>query len=75
MGGVAAMLVAFPLFGPVFAGMIALATLCFVAFGRNVMGSSSLPRGSTIDVEAVRRYREQRPETTITEAAAIVARR
>jgi hypothetical protein len=74
LGGAAASGVAFALFGVTPAGMVALATLCFAAFGPSIVGTSSVPPGE-IDPRAVRRYREQNPGTTITEAASTVAGR
>ncbi|MBF4607721.1 hypothetical protein [Curtobacterium sp. VKM Ac-1393] len=72
-GGVTASLVAFALFGAAPAGIVVLATLCFAAFGPSIVGSAAVPSGK-IDPREVRRYRQDHPGTTISEAAAAVAR-
>jgi hypothetical protein len=75
LGGLAAAILAYSLFGPMYAGILALATLCFTAFGSPILGSTTTLATGPIDPEAVRRYRESHPGTTISEAAAVVARK
>jgi hypothetical protein len=75
LGGLAAAVLAYPLFGPMYAGILALATLCFATFGSPIVGSTAIPATGLIDPEVVRRYREAHPGTTISEAAAVVARK
>lgn len=75
LGGLAAAILAYSLFGPMYAGILALATLCFAAFGSPVVGSTTTLATGPIDPESVRRYREAHPGTTISEAAAVVARK
>jgi hypothetical protein len=72
-GGLLASSVACALFGAAPGGMVALATLCFAAFGPSIIGSSSVPSGE-IDPREVRRFRQDRPGPTISEAAAAVTR-
>lgn len=74
LGGLAAAILAYALFGPIYAGILALATLCFAAFGRSIIGSTTILATKPIDAEAVRRYREEHPGATISEAASVVAR-
>ncbi|WP_139199833.1 hypothetical protein [Curtobacterium sp. MCBA15_008] len=73
--GLAAAIIAFGLFGPVFAGIIALATLCSAAFGTRIIGNASTGGVGDVDPAEVRRYREEHPGATITEGIASVARR
>jgi len=55
--------------------MLLLGTLSFAAFMKPVIGNSAVPAAATITAQEVRRYREQHPGSTISEAAAAVARR
>lgn len=75
LGGLAAAILAFALFGPVYAGIVALATLCFAAFGTSVIGNTTILVTKPVDPEVVRRYREEHPGATISEAASVVARK
>lgn len=74
LGGLATAIVAYALFGPIYAGILALATLCFAAFGTSIIGSTTIVTTRPIDPEAVRRYREEHPGATISEAASVIAR-
>lgn len=73
--GLAAAVLAFALFGPIEAGIVAIATLCHAAFGTSIVGTSLIPPGTDVDPRDVRRFRREHPEATIREAAAAVARR
>lgn len=73
-GSIAA-IIAGALFGPIFAGIVALATVCFAAFGKPILGSTHIPEGTAVDPQEVRRYRLEHPDATISEATAAVARR
>ena len=73
--GLTAAIVAFGLFGPVYAGIIALATLCSVAFDTRIIGNASIGAVGDVDPTEVRRYREEHPGATITEGIVSVARR
>jgi len=76
LGGVVAAFAAFALFGALPAGMLSLATLWFAASGPGAVGTSAPASDATaIDPRAVRRYREDHPGATISEAVAAVARR
>jgi hypothetical protein len=75
LGGLAAAILAYSLFGPMYAGILALATLCFAAFGSPIVGSATTRATGPIDPESVRRYREAHPGATISEAAAAAARK
>lgn len=67
---------AWALFGLVPAGMVSLATLWFAASGPSIIGSSEVsPDVGNADSREVRRYREDHPGTTISEAVAAVGRR
>lgn len=75
-GGVTASLTAFALFGAAEAGMVALATLWLAASGPSVVGMATIAGDlGCVDPHEVRRYREDHPGTTISEAVAVVARR
>lgn len=74
--GVAATPIACALFGVLPAGTVALATLWFAASGPSIVGATKPARDAgELDPREVRRYREDHPGTTISEAAAAVARR
>lgn len=74
--GVAAAPITFTLFGVLPAGMVTLATLWFAASGPSIIGTTNLADDAGgLDPREVRRYREDHPGTTISEAAAAVARR
>jgi hypothetical protein len=73
--GLAATGLALALFGPLPACAVAVATLWYSASGRSIVGNTVIPPGSDLDPIEVRRYRLERPGTTISEAAAAVARR
>lgn len=75
LGGLAAAILAYSLFGPLYAGILAVATLCFAAAGSPIVGTTTILATRPIDPEAVRRYREDHPVATISEAAAAVARK
>ncbi|WIB59663.1 hypothetical protein DEJ13_14625 [Curtobacterium sp. MCLR17_007] len=75
LGGLTASILAYALFGPILAGILALATLCFAAFRTSIIGSTTILATKPIDPKAVRQYREDHPGATISAAASIVARR
>lgn len=75
LAGLTLALLALPLFGSVFAGLVLLATLCVASAAPSVVGATRLSPTSAIDPRAVRRLREQHPGMTITEAAAIITGR
>jgi hypothetical protein len=68
IAGLAAAGLAYALFGMLYAGIVLLATISWAAFGKSFVGSTPVPAGSEIDPAAVRRYREEHPGTTITDA-------
>ncbi|KQO61183.1 hypothetical protein [Curtobacterium sp. Leaf261] len=74
VGGLGAVVVAWVTMGMTVAGMILLATLVFAASARPVVGNTPISAGTTIDPRAVRRYREQHPGATITDAIAALQR-
>lgn len=73
--GVGATTAAFLFTEPAFAGMVLMATLFYAAFSKPIIGSTQVPVNARITVDEVRHYREQHPGSTISEAAAAVARR
>lgn len=75
LAGLAAAVLALALFGPIQAGIVAIATLCHAAFGRTIVGTTPIRPGTGEDPHEVRRYRVEHPGTTISEAVAAVARR
>lgn len=74
IGGAAAAIGACALFGISAGGMVAIAAMCVAASGPSIIGTTPVGT-STVCAREVRRYRETHPGTTITEAAAAVARR
>jgi hypothetical protein len=76
LGGLAASALAFGLFGPTIAGLVLLATLWCGAFGTPVIGDTPvLGRATSVDPGDVRRYREEHPGATISDAVAAVTHR
>ena len=75
LGGLAAAILAYALFGPLAAGIVALATVCSASFGPDIVGSTTVLAAGPIDPRAVRRYREEHSGTTISEAASVVGRK
>jgi hypothetical protein len=73
--GVAATGLALALFGPLCACAVAVATLWYSTSGDSIIGNTVIPPGSDLEPSEVRRYRLEHPGTTISEAAAAVARR
>lgn len=74
LGGLAATVGAFFLFGAVAAGVLALATTWFAWSGPSVVGTPTTATAAA-DPREVRRHRQAHPGTTVSEAAAAVARR
>jgi hypothetical protein len=75
LGGLAASALALELFGWTVAGVVLLATAC-AAFRSPVIGDTPvLDPATSIDPAAVRRYREDHPGATISDAVAAVSRR
>ncbi|MFZ7088901.1 hypothetical protein [Curtobacterium sp. RRHDQ10] len=74
LGGLASVVIAWVAIDAPIAGMVLLATLVFAASARPVVGNTPISAGTTIDPRAVRRYREQHPGATITEAIAALQR-
>ncbi|WP_420368741.1 hypothetical protein [Curtobacterium sp. L1-20] len=74
IGGAAAAIGACALFGNSAGGMVAIAAVCFAASGPSIIGTTPVGPGA-VRARDVRRYRETHPGTTISEAAAAVARR
>ncbi|OII10882.1 hypothetical protein BIU97_08315 [Curtobacterium sp. MCBA15_009] len=74
LGGLAATVGAFFLFGAGAAAVLALATTCFAWSGPSVVGTPTTA-AAAVDPHEVRRYRQAHPGTTVSEAAAAVGRR
>ncbi len=70
LGGLGLAILAFFLLGPLTAGMILLATL-YLAPGRTrIVGDTPILGPVDVDVRTVRRYREEHPGATISDAIA-----
>lgn len=70
LGGLGLAIMAFYLMGPLTAGMIILATL-YLAPGRTrIVGDTPILGPIDADVKTVRRYREEHPGATISDAIA-----
>jgi hypothetical protein len=75
LGGATAALIAYASSAPTIAVVLLLATLLVSAFSRPVIGDTPVTGPtSSVDPAAVRRYREERPGSTIREAVAAVSR-
>ncbi len=74
-GGLAATAGAWYALDLVYACVAALGTLTYAAFASPVIGSTAVPPGSTPDPTEVRRWREQHPGSTVSEAIAAVSAR
>jgi hypothetical protein len=75
LAGLTAAMIAYASAGPTIAGILLLATVCVGAFSRPVIGSTPVSEPtSPVDPAAVRRYREEHPGSTISEAVAAITR-
>ncbi|MFZ7088907.1 hypothetical protein [Curtobacterium sp. RRHDQ10] len=74
IGGLAAAGLASVYIGLTAAGMILLATLCFVAFGRPIIGDTQIRPNEAVDPKEIRAYRQSHRGATITEAVAATQR-
>jgi len=75
LGGAAATTAACLFAEPALAGMVFMATVFCAAFTTPIIGNTQVPVNAGISVDEVRRYRLQHSGSTISEAAAAVARR
>lgn len=75
LGGVTAALIAYTSSAPTIAVVLLLATLLVSALSRPVIGNTPVTEPtSPVDPAAVRRYRQEHPGSTISEAVAAVSR-
>ena len=75
LAGLTAAMIAYAWAGPTIAGILLFATVCVGAFSRPVIGSTPVSEPtSPVDPTAVRRYREEHPGSTISEAVAAITR-
>ncbi|WP_439689203.1 hypothetical protein ACRQ4C_14805 [Curtobacterium sp. SP.BCp] len=74
-GGTAATIGAWLALGLPYACLGALATLAYAASMPSVIGSMRVPEGAAPDPRDVRRWREEHPGATISEAIAAVSER
>lgn len=76
LGGLAASALAFGLFGPGIAGILLLGTISYAAFRSPTIGDTPVI-GPAADISPgdVRRYREEHPGATISDAVAAISRR
>jgi hypothetical protein len=76
LGGLTAAMIAYASSGPTIVVVLLLATSCVSAFSRPVIGNTPMARpAASVDPAAVRRYREEHPGATISDAVAAVAHR
>lgn len=74
LGGLGLAVLAFFLQGPFIAGMIPRATLYLAAGRTRVVGDTPILGPIDVDVKVVRRYREEHPGATISDAIAATRR-
>lgn len=75
LGGVTAALIAYTSSAPTIAVVLLLATLLVSALSRPVIGNTPVTEPMpSVDPAAVRRWREEHPGSTISEAVAAVSR-
>lgn len=75
LGGATAALIAYTSSAPTIAVVLLLATLLVSALSRPVIGDAPVTEPtSPVDPAAVRRYRDEHPGSTISEAVAAVSR-
>lgn len=70
IAGVVASVVAWVTLDLVYACLVSLATISYAAYAPSVIGNTSIPSGATPDAALVRRWREEHPDATISDAIA-----
>lgn len=75
LGGLVATIGAWLALGLLSACLGALATIAYVTFAPSVIGTARVPGGAAPDPHDVRKWREEHPGATISEAIAAVSER
>ncbi|WP_022902992.1 hypothetical protein [Curtobacterium sp. B8] len=75
VGGIAATIGAWLALGLLDACLGALATLAYAASAPSVVGATRVPDGAAPDPRSVRKWREEHPDATISEAIAALSER
>jgi len=76
LGSLAAAVIAYASSWPTIAVVLLLATCCVSAFSRPVIGDTPVAGSArSVDPAAVRRYRQEHPGSTISDAVAAITRR